>query len=212
MAGLAPFDGDMGTPVPCWCVRPGEVEALAPAAGAMRVWLLVLSINGRELVPCIAGEDTLASTLGISRRSIQRLIRQLRDVPGLLLEIERPVERKAGRRRRPLARFALDPLAIRTRSPRIVQNMIRGRLDELAEMDGSGERWLSNAERTIAAHDTAARRLAEMIRADSVEVPSTVVALYAGRGGEGKAAEVSDDEVGQNSGTEKEAKKSGRAA
>jgi hypothetical protein len=135
VAGLAPHAGEIRGSVPCWLARPGEVEAIANLGPALTsVWLTVLSVNGNGMTPCYAAEDTLADTLGIGRRTVQRRILELRAVPGLLLEIPRGMDRSTGRMR-PYARWATDPLGVWRLTPGIL-----GTLPELAEMDGD-TRW-----------------------------------------------------------------------
>jgi hypothetical protein len=153
---LAPFDGEVS--VPCWALRPGAVDALRPVARALPLWLCIRSSNGKRLRPCTASRATLAATVGASPRSITDRCAELRDA-GLLLELWRPEDPKAGSR--PPARFATDPkLWWRDRE------RIEARVPELAEESGLGARWVSGALRGIERHDAKVRTLARAICAE----------------------------------------------
>lgn len=132
--------------VPVWAIRPGAYRALAPLASAMPLWLLLLSRNGKEWVPCYASREQLGATLGTSRATVGRQLKALRK-SHLLFEVERGIEKKS-KRHRPPARFALDPFA-----SQLWREKVEAALARVAEQDGQSARWLHNAVQSLDAFE-----------------------------------------------------------
>lgn len=164
------------------------MDALCPSVRALPLWLCIRSSNGKRLRPCTASRATLAATVGASPRSITDRCAELRDA-GLLLELWRPEDPKAGSR--PPARFAVDPkLWWRERE------RIEARVPELAEESGLGTGWVAGALETIERQDAKVRTLARAICAEidgakegppwqTVPAPLANLATNEGVGGEG---------------------------
>jgi len=166
---------------PIWCLRPGSIPALGPAARAMALWMLIRSSNGREMTPCSLAEASLAAALGFqNRRPVQTRLEQLRGVPGLLFEAQCGRSRKTGRRR-PHARWSTDP----TRRDYWFSVISMQRLPRIAEEYGLNQAWLMEQQNRLAMHALAAADLAEEIIAECLDSPSTVSVQDAGGGGTG---------------------------
>lgn len=168
--GLPPFAGHVR--VPCWAIRAGSIPELEPALPGLPLWMAIYSVNLGRADPCYCQEETLATTVGITRRTCRRRLSALRQVPGLLLEIPRGRDRKTGRFLSTV-RWATDPLNIWVQSP-----WIRKRLEEVAELLGLDTAWFERARVIAWAHERAARRLARSLNR-SVSPTSKPAARYA---------------------------------
>jgi hypothetical protein len=174
---ISAYNGVLKGEVPVWAVRPGALRELKPVADSMGLWLAILSINGVEMKPCIASEETLAQLLGVTRNTIRARLARLRMIPGLLLEVERGREWKTGRTR-PYARWATDP----TRIEEIKKLLAGRRLAEVAMEAGLGAQWRSDAGRALDEHETAAKAL-RLRMAEAIPGLCAKSAHYAGSGG-----------------------------
>jgi len=165
MQPLAPHGGLID--IPCWVLRPGGVELLARATGAMPLWCLLHSMNGLGFRPSEASESTLADTLGVSRSTVRRLLKQLRKTGNgaLLLEIRRP--RCSGVRIPPIYRWAVNPFEIK----RFVKVVCDSQLPRIAEEHGLSEKWLWDANDQVGAHFVKARICAENLNDELLSKP-----------------------------------------
>ena len=165
MQPLAPHGGLID--IPCWVLRPGGVELLARATGAMPLWCLLHSMNGLGFRPSEASESTLAETLGVSRSTLRHRLEALRQIGNgaLLLELRRP--RRSGVRIPPIYRWAVNPFAIK----RFVKVVCRSHLPRIAEEHGLGTDWLWEANNQVGKHFPKARIFAEMLRDELLSEP-----------------------------------------
>ena len=165
MQPLAPHGGLVD--IPCWVLRPGGVELLARAAGAMPLWCLLHSMNGLGFRPSEASESTLAETLGVSRSTVRRLLKQLRRTGkgALLLELRRP--RRSGMRIPPIYRWAVNPSDIK----RFVTVVCDSQLPRIAEEHRLGTNWLWEANNQVGKHFPKARIFAEMLKDELLSEP-----------------------------------------
>ena len=165
MTVLAPHGGLVD--IPCWVLRPGGVELLARAAAAMPLWCLLHSMNGSGFKPSEASESTLAETLGVSRSTVRRLLKQLRRTGNgaLLLELRRP--RCSGVRIPPIYRWAVNPFEIK----RFVKVVCGSHLPRIAEERGLSQKWLWDANNQVGAHFAKARICAENLKDELLSKP-----------------------------------------
>lgn len=169
----APPLQDSRASYPLWCFRPGAVPHIAPAACGMQLWLTIRSINGLEMQPCLMAEDTLAAFIGLKNRgAARRRLLKVRQVPGLLLEIDRG--RSAGARRRPRARWATDP----TQTNYWFKVICDHRLVALAETDRLGSPWYDEAVEQLTAHARDANRLRDQL-IEELATPCSSATQYA---------------------------------
>jgi len=174
---ISAYNGVLKGEVPVWALRPGVLPVLKPVADCMDLWLAILSINGNEMAPCIASEETLAQVVGVTRNTVRARLARLRMIPGLLLEVERGREWKTGRTR-PYARWATDPARIEE-----IKRILAGRrLAEVAMEAGLGAQWRSDAGRALDEHETAAKALRHRMAEDTSGLCAKS-AHYAGSGG-----------------------------
>ena len=165
MQPLAPHGGLVD--IPCWVLRPGGVELLARAAGAMPLWCLLHSMNGLGFRPSEASEGTLADTLGVSRSTVRCRLRELKRVGNgaLLLEIRRP--RRSAVRIPPIYRWAVNPFEIK----RFAKVVCDSHLHRIAEEHGLGKDWLWEANNQVGAHFAKARICAENLKDELLSKP-----------------------------------------
>jgi len=143
---LHPLVGNLW--VPAWAIRPGAYEVLEGVTAEMPLWLLLHSRNADYFHPCYASREQLGKTIGVSRSTITKQLKALRDV-GLLWELDRGMEPKS-RQHRPPARWALDPFNAEMWYPKVEAVLAR-----IAEEDGQNSRWLARARASL---DTFNRR------------------------------------------------------
>jgi hypothetical protein len=165
MQPLAPHGGLVD--IPCWVLRPGGVELLARAAGAMPLWCLLHSMNGLGFRPSEASEGTLADTLGVSRSTVRCRLRELKRVGNgaLLLEIRRP--RRSAVRIPPIYRWAVNPFEIK----RFAKVVCDSHLHRIAEEHGLGKDWLWEVNNQVGAHFAKARICAENLKDELLSKP-----------------------------------------
>jgi len=165
MQPLAPHGGLVD--IPCWALRPGGVELLARAAGAMPLWCLLHSMNGLGFRPSEASESTLADTLGVSRSTVRCRIRELKRVGNgaLLLEIRRP--RRSAVRIPPIYRWAVNPFEIK----KFAKVVCGSQLPRIAEEHGLSEKWLWEANNQVRAHFAKARICEENLNKELLSDP-----------------------------------------
>jgi hypothetical protein len=166
--------------VPTWAVRPGSVEELRIIGRAMPLWTTIRSVNGTPYRPCFASETTLAETICCSRGTLRERMKDLRSVPGLLLEVQRP---RDGIRIPTIHRWATDPFAVQ-----VWRKLIAGVwLPEMAKEYGLGGDWLLGATKRLSRHAVRAQDLGEQIKVDLLTDPCTEFVQYGGgRGGMGR--------------------------
>ena len=145
--------------VPVWALRPGSYRALADVAGDLDLWLALHSWNADFYKPCYASRETLGATIGIARSAVSRRLKRLRKA-GLLWELPRGRDRKT-KRRRPPARWALDPFAADVWRPEV-----ETALERIAEQDGQDGRWFQRAVTSLDAFDRHSRGLRNRIAED----------------------------------------------
>ena len=150
--------------VPVWAVRPGSYKALAGVANVMPLWLALHSRNSDYYKPCYASRETLGATIGVSRNTVGRQLKRLRGA-GLLFVVERPPDGKT-HRRRPPARWALDPFAAE-----VWREEVEAALARVAEDDGHDGRWFTRAVTALDAFDRRSRLLAARIAEDMPTKP-----------------------------------------
>jgi DNA-binding transcriptional ArsR family regulator len=178
MQPLAPHGGLVD--IPCWALRAGGVELLARAARAMPLWCLLHSMNGLGFRPSEASESTLADTLGVSRSTVRRLLKQLRRTANgaLLLELRRP--RCSGVRIPPIYRWAVNPFEIK----RFVKVVCDSHLPRIAEEHGLSEKWLWDVNDQVGGHFAKARICAENLKDELLSKPC-VTSIQNGKTTEG---------------------------
>ena len=165
--GLAPFPGRVWTP--CWAIRPGTVSELGSATKAISLWLTIYSINIPAEVPCYCEEATLGSTLGVDRSTVRRRLQLLRQVPGLLLELDRGRNSETGHFHSVL-RWATDPLLIWHTAPRI-----ESRLPLIAAQHALDGDWLEQSYMSLSKHVRNAKGLARRVSLSLVGDPGPCV-------------------------------------
>jgi hypothetical protein len=165
VVALAPHGGLVD--IPCWALRPGGVQILLGAENAMPVWCLLRSMNDWGFRPSEASEGTLAETLGVSRSTVRRRLKELRGVGNgaLLLELRRP--RHSGVRIPPIYRWAVNPFEIK----KFVKVVCASHLPRIAEEHGLGRDWLWEANNQIGAHFAKARICAENLNDELLSKP-----------------------------------------
>jgi len=133
----------------------------------MPVWCLLRSMNGLGFRPSAASEETLAETLGVSRSTMRRRLKELRGVGSgaLLLELRRP--RRSGVRIPPIYRWAVNPFEIK----RFVKVVCGSHLPRIAEEHGLGTDWLWEANNQVGAHFAKARICAENLNDELLSKP-----------------------------------------
>lgn len=193
---ISSYNGEMRGSVPNWVARPGALEAIAPAASAMNLWLSIRSINGIENKPCFASARTLAELLCVSRSTVQNRLKILKSVPGLLFEIPRGYDPNT-QRLRTHARWATDPLE----SESFRKTLAGYRLAQIADDVGLGTRWLEEALRNLNGHVRMAEALGERMRED-LEEPCADSTQYA-VGVVGRGRRRSKRKRGKRGGTKK---------
>ena len=153
--------------IPCWALRPGGIQILCGAENAIPVWCLLHSMNGVGFRPSEASEGTLADTLGVSRSTVRRLLKQLRKTGNgaLLLELRRP--RCSGVRIPPIYRWAVNPFEIK----RFVKVVCDSHLPRIAEERGLSQKWLWDANNQVGAHFAKARICAENLKDELLSKP-----------------------------------------
>jgi hypothetical protein len=178
--GLAPFHGRVWTP--CWALRPGTVSELGSATKAISLWLTIYSVNIPAEVPCYCEEATLGATLGVDRSTVSRRLRLLRQVPGLLLELNRGRSNETGRFHSAL-RWATDPLLIWHTAPKI-----EIQLPLIASQHALDGDWLEQSYGSLQKHVRNAKRLAQQLSLSLVGDPGPCIKTpqYGVGGGEGR--------------------------
>lgn len=162
--------------VPTWAVRPGSVEALKIIGKAMPLWTTIRAVNGTPYRPCFASDTTLAETIYCSRGTLRARMKDLRSVPGLLLEVQRP---RDGIRIPTIHRWATDPFAVQ-----VWWKLIAGvRLPEMAEEYGLDGDWLLEATKHLSRHAALAQDLGERIKPDLLGTPGSGFVQYGGGSG-----------------------------
>ena len=150
--------------VPVWAIRPGSYRALVGLDDAMPLWLAIHSRCTDYHIPLYASRETLGATIGKSRNTIGRQLLRLKKA-ALLFEVKRPPDRKT-QRRRPPARWAIDPFA-----PDDWREEVEKALHRVAEQDGHDGRWLQRALTSLDSFDRRSRLLAARIAEDMPIVP-----------------------------------------
>lgn len=150
--------------VPVWAIRPGSYTAVAPLASCMPLWLVLHSKNADFWKPAYASRDQLGATLGTSRATVGRQLKELREAH-LLFDVDRDIEPKS-RRHRPPARWALDPFAADIWRPKVEEALAR-----VAEEDGHDGRWYQRAITSLDAFERRSRLLAQKIGEDMPFTP-----------------------------------------
>lgn len=157
-----PLTGNLWVPV--WAVRPGSYRALVGLENAMPLWLAIHSRCTDYHLPCYASRETLGATIGKSRNTVGRQLDRIKKA-ALLFEVKRPPDRKT-QRRRPPARWALDPFA-----PDVWREEVEKALHRVAEDDGHDGRWLQRALTSLDSFDRRSRLLGARIAEDMLIVP-----------------------------------------
>lgn len=161
-----PLHGLVGVQwVPAWAIRPGAYEALKDLSSEMPLFLLLYSRNADHWKPCYASRDDLGKTIGVSRATVSRHLKALREAY-LLFEVDRGIEPKS-QRHRPPARWALDPFAAELWRAEVEESLGR-----VAEDDGHDGRWLHRAVTSLDAFDRRSRLLAAKISEDMLVKPT----------------------------------------
>lgn len=150
--------------VPAWAIRPGAYGALKHLTREMQVFLLLYSRNADFFRPSYATLDQLGATLGITGRTISRHLWEL-EKSHLVFKVERGIESKS-QRRRPPARWALDPFTAELWRPKVEEV-----LTSIAEEDGHDGRWLHRATTSLDAFDRRSRLMAAKISEDMLVKP-----------------------------------------
>ena len=154
---LGPLVGNLWVPV--WAVRPGSYRALKEVTEAMPLWLLLHSRNADFWKPVYASRETLGATLGMSRATVSRRLKELRKAH-LLFEVECGRNRTT-RQHRPPARWALDPFTADKWRPKVEKS-----LERIRQEDGQDGRWLHRALTSLDAFERRCRALRSRIEAD----------------------------------------------
>jgi hypothetical protein len=130
----------------------------------MPLWLVLHSRSTDYGLPCYASREQLGATLGVSRAVISRRLSTLREF-NLMFDVDRPADRKT-RKRRPPARWGLDPFACDVWRPEVEKALAR-----VAEEDGHDGRWYARAVAKLEAFERRSRRLANLLADDMPVVP-----------------------------------------
>lgn len=156
--------------VPAWALRPGAYEALKKKRGKkrdlareMQVFLVLYSRNADFFRPSYATLEQLGATLGITGRTISRHLRALEDAH-LVFKVDRGMDQK--QRRRPPARWALDPFTAERWRPKVEEV-----LAAIAEEDGHDGRWLHRAVTSLDAFERRNRQLGAELAEDMLVKP-----------------------------------------
>ena len=150
--------------MPSWTVRPGSYRALSNVGSDVLLWLVLHSRNQDCYKPCYASRESLGTTIGRSRNTVGRQLARLRRA-ALVFEVFRPADRKT-HRRRPPARWALDPFAAEVWRPDVEAALCR-----VAEEDGYDHRWTRSALFALDVFDRRSRHLAARIAEDMLIQP-----------------------------------------
>jgi hypothetical protein len=150
---------------PAWLHRLGSYKALAHLSPtSLYLWGTIHSFNLDFWKPCYTSWDQLAATLKVNRKTIRPHLEALSRT-GLLFELDRGTEPKS-RRKRAVARWALDPFYADQWRPKVDEVLAR-----IAEDDGHDGRWYHNAVQALDAFERRSRILRAKIADDMLVDP-----------------------------------------